>query len=355
MADGVTALSTGILHTRSISGFVQGTYAFLDDFELNAGVRYDSEQRDLLDSKLEVPNPAPGSDPILLNEFSVPEIDTSRWSPRVALQWHFADDSMLYGSYAIGYLSPTYNSVNFFVEPDFVKQERNDAYELGIKSSFFSGDLQLDAALFYTRRQDVISAYTTVTSGVAVRFYNAGPGFSRGFEFNVRGRPLRRWNEQFAVSLAGTYLDAEYTNFPDGRGYDDDTGLGFGPGNATGEARDFTGNRIVNSPRFSGTLTATQGLLSRYGSHGLQLAGDVYYNSGYFFTPQNTPVAEQAAHVLFNVRLTYDYRPAGLQLAIFGENLSDEPVLSSVFAVDTGPAYQLRPPRNYGLRAKGSF
>jgi iron complex outermembrane receptor protein len=353
LGTGVSLFSTGIIHTESVSGFGQGNLTLLDDLELTLGIRYDSESRTLDDSKLDVQNPI-GSGRITLFNFSVPEIKSHRWSPRISLQWNFAEDSQIYTSFAIGYLSPTYNSVNFFTAPDLVGQERSDAYELGFKSSMFSGALKLDGAIFYTKRKNIVGAYTTISSGVAVRFYNAGDGVVKGAELSLQALPLPDLDPGLAIIASASYLDTEYTSFPEGRGYDETTGLGFGPSSLTGQPRDFTGNDIVSSPGFSGTATITQSLPVG-NDQSVELAVDTYYNSGFYFTPQNSSVAEQSAYQLFNARISYFFDPWGLQLTAYGENLTKEEYLSSVFQFDSGTSYQLAAPQTYGLRVKWSF
>ncbi len=353
LGTGISLFSSGLLETDSLSGFGQGTWTFLDDFDLTLGLRYDTETRALVESRLQVQNPV-GANRITLFNFNVPDIKSSRWSPRVSLKWQFADTSNVYSSFSIGYLSPTYNSVNFLSVPDLVEQERSEAYEIGFKSDLFSGLLKLDGAIFYTRRYDIISAYTTVTSGVAVRFYNAGGGEVKGAEFNFQAVPLPELNPGLALIGSASYLDAKYTDFPEGRGYDETTGLGFGPNNLTGLPRDFSGNTIVNSPTFSGNIAITQ-TLSINDHSSIEIGVDTYYNSGFYFTPQNSHAAEQDAYQLWNARVTWFYDPWNLQVAAHAENLSGEKYLSSVFQFDTGSAYQLASPRTYGFRMKWDF
>ena len=353
LGTGVSLFSSGLLETDSLSGFGQGTWTFLDDFDVTLGLRYDTETRALVDSKLEVQNPV-GSGRILVRNFNVPDIESSRWSPRVALKWQFADTSNVYTSFSIGYLSPTYNSVNFLSVPDLVEQERSEAYEVGFKSDLFSGLLKLDGAVFYTRRYDIISAYTTVTSGIAVRFYNSGGGEVKGAELNFQAIPLPDLNPGLAIIGSASFLDAKYTDFPEGRGYDELTGLGFGPSNLTGRPRDFSGNTIVNSPTFSGNIAMTQSFPASDNST-IELGVDTYYNSGFYFTPQNSPAAEQNAYQLWNARISWFYEPWSVQVVAHVENLTGEEHLSSVFQFDTGSVYQLAPPRTYGLRMKWDF
>jgi iron complex outermembrane recepter protein len=348
LGTGLSFFSFGLLETDSLSGFGQGTWTFLDHFDLTLGLRYDTETRALVDSKLEVQNPV-GPSRINLINYDVPDIESSRWSPRIALKWQFADTANVYTSFAIGYLSPTYNSVNLFTAPDLVEQERSDAYELGFKSELFSGLLKLDGAVFYTRRHDIIAAYTTISSGFAVRFYNAGEAEVKGAELGFQAIPLPDLDPGLAIIGSASFLDAKYTDFPEGRGYDEDTGLGFGPGNATGGPRDFSGNRIGNSPRFSGNLAMTQSLPIADDSS-IELGVDTYYSSGSYFTPQNSPAAEQKAYQLWNARVTWFYDRWALRVTAHVENLTDEKHLISAHQLDFGTLYMLAPPRTYGTR-----
>ena len=103
---GVSLYSYGILETQSESAYFQGSYYFLDDFEFTAGVRYDEETRSLNNSKLEAKNPLGGGRE-LVESFSVPEIDTSRVSPRYSVKWMYNETSQVYLSYSVGFLIPT--------------------------------------------------------------------------------------------------------------------------------------------------------------------------------------------------------------------------------------------------------
>jgi iron complex outermembrane recepter protein len=350
----VSLFSSGILETQSASVYAQGSYTFLDDFEFTLGLRYDEESRTLNNSKLEVENPL-GGGRVNIQNFEVPEINTNRVSPRVSLKWSFDEASQIYASYAVGFLSPTYNSVNFLSNPDFVEQEESNAYEIGIKTELFSGALKLEGALFYTQRSDIISAYTTIVSGVAVRFYNAGDGEIKGAEFSLQAQPFPSLNPGFAVLMSGSFLESEYGEFLNGRGYDEDTGTGFGPNSVIGQpARDFTGNTIVNTPTFSGTATIQQ-TINVGSDSSMEFAVDTYYNSGFFFTPQNSKLAEQPSYQLFSARVSYFYDPWGLQVTAFGQNLTEPEYFSSVFQFDSGTTYQLAPPKAYGLRVKYDF
>lgn len=349
---GVTLASYGLLDTESASVFAEGTYTLFERLDLSLGLRYDEETRGINDSRVEI---SVADTPFIpFTNFDIEDATTERVSPRVSAKWNF-DQWQVYASYAIGYLSPTYNTVNFFEAPDFVEQEEDHAYEIGFKGQWFDGLLSAEGALFYTQRENIITAYTALTSGGAVNFFNAKEGEVKGAELSLQMQPMPNLNPGLAVVVSATYLDAVYTDFKDGRGFDEDTGLAFGPGSLLFlPARDYTGNRIVQSPEFTGTATLLQSVYLNNNNE-LEFAVDTYYNSGYFFTAQNTSLMEQSSYQTFDARVSYFYHPWGLQLTAFGENLTDERYFASAVHLDFGPGRSLASPLHYGVRAKWTF
>ncbi|GAB3377754.1 TonB-dependent receptor [Spongiibacter taiwanensis] len=345
--------SNGVLETESLSAFAEGTVMLPWSLDFSLGLRYDTESRNVAGSRLSAVLPDEGGLLPIIN-FEVPEATTERVSPRVSLKWNF-DQGQIYTSYAVGYLSPTYNTVNFLVAPTFVDQEEDRAYELGFKGSWLDDTLSLEGALFYTERKDIITAITSLASGGAVNFYNGGDGKIKGAEISAQIQPLPELNPGLALIAGATYLDAKYENYADGRGFDESTGLPFGPDAISLPARDFSGNDIVNTPDWTASATVVQYLPLPDNWGALELAADVYYNAGSFFSAQNTSLVEQPSFQLIGARLAYFYDPYGLQITLYGENLTDERFYASAVNLDFGPGRTLAPPRKYGVRAKWSF
>ena len=209
--------------------------------------------------------------------------------------------------------------------------------------------------MFYTEREDIITAITSLASGGAVNFYNGGDGTIKGAELSVQGQPMPTINPGLAVVAGVSYLDAEYSNYPEGRGFDEETGLPFGP-DATGlPPRDFSGNDIVNTPDWTVSATLVQYLPLPDNWGALEFAADAYFNTGYFFSAQNTALVEQSGYHLIGARIGYFYDPYGLQITLYGENLTDERYFSSAVNLDFGPGRTLASPRKYGVRAKWTF
>ena len=136
--------------------------------------------------------------------------------------------------------------------------------------------------------------------------------------------------------------------------YDETSGLFFGNGSLTGlPGRDFSGNKIVRTPKVSGTLGLSYSF--ELGDGELEIAGDAYYSDGFYYTAQNTDVARQKAYSLINARVSYYHQPWKARITIFGQNLDNETYSFSEFTADFGTNYTLAPPRTYGLRLNWEF
>ena len=287
--------------------------------------------------------------------FNAPDLTDETTSPRIAIQYRPLDNLQIFASAQRGYKSPTYNIVNFFTDPDPVEREEATAYELGVKSDWLDDTLRLNGAIFKTEIDGLLTAIVSIASGGIVTFKNAGTAEIEGAEMDFRWQPMPSLNPGLALSGGATYLDAVYTDYKDGSGYDDDTGLYFGSDSLEGDtSRDFTGNDVVRTPRFTSFLSANQ--LLHLGDFGdLELGIDYYYNSGFNTTPQNSPHYEQDQYELWNARLSYFYDPWGLQLTAFVENVKDKDYFQSILQQDFGRTVTLAPPKLYGLRLTWDF
>lgn len=357
----------GILTTESDAFYLQSTIFLGDRFDLTLGLRYQEEVRGITNSYLDVVSPTAGEPPneyfdsgdqsqnIRLQNFSAPDLEDDTLSPKIALQYRLRDNVQLFGSWQRAYKSPTYNIVNFFTDPDAVERETATAYELGFKSDLFDGNLRLNAAVFHTKIDNLLTAIVSIGSGGIVTFRNAGEAEINGAEFDMVWQPLPDWNPGLAIAGGATYLDAKYTSYPNGAGYDDDTGLYFGDDSLVGgPARDFSGNDIVRTPDLTASFSVNQ-FIGGVAGGDFEIGIDYYYNSGFNTTPQNSPLYEQPAYDLWSGRLSYFYNPWGLQLTAFVENATNTDYYQSILQQDFGRTVTLAPPQLFGLRMKWDF
>ena len=342
--DGATIKFNGLLATRSYSAFAQGTWFMTDKWHLTLGARAQYERRFLVKSETFAQSPDRQTD---FEAFQFPLFRSSvdNLSPKAVVSWFPVDDTMIYASWSKGFKSATYNVVNVYEASDFVEPEEVTTYELGSKSQFFGGALRLNAAIFETEIKDLQAGFVSLLAGGAVTLENAGEARIRGTEIDVLLLPMPESNPGLVLTAGGVYLDSEYTDYRNGSGFDPTTG-------AFRDDLDHTGNTIVRAPEFTGNLGAVQTLaLSNNGE--VELGVDWYYNSGYFFTAQNS--VEQGAYDLLGARISYFHIPWELRLTFFGNNLLDERYNIGKFELDFGVNTTLAEPRTYGLRAQWMF
>lgn len=375
LGDGVRLYNYGVLDSKAISAYLQGTYHVTEKFDLTLGIRYQDERRNLLNAKTTYPLSDGTEIPIIPASGTIqpPELHAKQTSPRVALQWRpFEDESQIYTSWSRAFKSPTYNTVNLIggltstlsgvkdgsldvqseIKP--VKAERVDTYELGIKTELLDRNLRMDAAVFYTRQKDLLTGFVAVLSGGIVTYANAPAAEIKGAEADFLLTPMPDLNPGLVVTGSVSYLDAQYTKYPNGKGFDEATGLAFGNGGTEVlPARDFKGNRIVRTPKYTYNLGIGQTINVTDGS--IELGADTGYNSGFFFLPQNSDLYKRNAYQLYNARVTYIYDPWAIQASVFVNNLTNENFNEVVFVDDFGRNQVLNAPRTFGLRLKWTF
>ena len=345
------ASAGGVIHSDSVSVYAQATYDLTSDIKLTLGGRYQREGRGVRRSRVGAISPFDDETEVILLSFNPPDLEANQFAPKVSLQW-FADEvTQIYTSYSRGYQSPTYNAVNFFSEPDPVDEVIVDAYELGIKTQLLESTLNLEAAVFYTDQTDVTVANVSLTSGGVVRFDNAAGSQIQGAEMSFLWNPFEN-NPGLVFTGGASYLDTEYTDYEDGRGFDEDTGLSFGPSSQL-PARDFTGNEMPRAPEFTYTLGVNQHVDVKSGWFEFGL--DTYYNAGFFFSAQNSDLYANDEYQLYNVRLSYFNEPSSLQFTGYIRNLLEEEYYTQMFLADFGPAVTLNAPRAYGAEIKWTF
>lgn len=356
----------GKITIESESVFAEATYAITPSLNFTFGLRYQEETRGLINSYFDVVNPLSQPDEsyfdsddqsnnFRVDSFEKPDLDDTSIAPRLALQWFFTDDIQVYSSLARGFKSQTYNVLNFFSTPDAVDKSETTSFELGVKSDILDGSLRLNGAVFNTVTKNPISAFVGLTSGGVVNYFNAKESETKGAELDFLYQPFPSWNPGLVLSGGMAYIEAEFTDFKDGRGYDEDTGLAYGPGAITLLAeRDFTGNDVPRTPTFSSSLAINQGIeLGGFGY--LEVAVDYAFKDSFYYTASNTPHAEQSQYELFGGRVSWMYDPMGITLTAYVNNAKDEDYFVAMVENDFGVSAALAPPRLYGMKLKVEF
>jgi iron complex outermembrane recepter protein len=356
--------SGGNITIDSDSAFAQADYAISDTLNLTVGLRYQEETRGLDRNYLELVNTALGvpdrsyfdsddhSRNVRISTFTVPDLSDESIAPRLALQWFASDNVQVFTSLSRAFKSQTYNILNFFSAPDAVDKSTTTSAELGIKSDLFDGTLRLNAAIYKTITEDPISSIVALQSGGVVSFFNADESQVEGAEVDFVWQPLPSVNPGLAITGGASYIEAIYTDFKDGRGYDEDTGLFYGPDSLLGlPERDFTGNDIPRTPKFSSNLSVNQYVDAGF-LGGFEFGVDYAYKDSFFLTASNTRNAVQPQYELWSARASWIYEPMGVTLTAFVDNAKDKEYFVQLIENDFGVNGNFGPPRLYGLKLK---
>lgn len=357
---GVQLGNYGLMYSESYSFYAQPTFYLSDTLDLTTGVRYQTEKRELEGSRTSLLLEDGSEVTLPLPQGAQEQLTPEQVSVRIALQWRpFDDDTQIYTSWARGWKNPTYNTVNLlgdlFGTMVALKEERVDTTELGIKTKLLDGALSVNTAIFYTEQKNPLSSNVSIPSGGVANFTNAGGARITGIDGDFLLVPFQDSNPGLVFTGAFAYLDAFYTDFKNGRGYDDDTGLGFGNGGANLPARDLSGKRIPRVPKFEYNLGLSQRIDFTI-DHALEIGADMSYSSGFYFLTQESEFSKREELYLTNARMSYFYTPWDFELTAFVNNLEDKTYVDNAFVTDFGSALIANDNvRLYGLRAKFSF
>ena len=231
---------------RSTAAFLQGTFQINDAWSLTAGVRYTEETKDVEAwTKLgqtatglgnpQTPAEAPLLHGVLASSFATWAHDfnenrsTNQVIPGVTIQYQPDDNSDYYLSYAEGFKSGGFNSVDD-QNPDFERtpeglldvtrpirnvpgpgfeydDENASSWEIGGKHRLMDGRMQLNWAAYNSTYED-LQVSTFVGLGFIVA--NAAEATIRGFEFDVNYQAT----EKLRIAVAMGFNDGKYDSFP---------------------------------------------------------------------------------------------------------------------------------------------
>ncbi|WP_313802672.1 TonB-dependent receptor [Sphingobium sp.] len=312
----------GEQHTKSIAGFGQATYKIFDRTQVTVGLRYTSDKRSVVGNSITPAGPTP-------------EIRNSRrdskltW--RFALDHHFDDAVMAYGSVSRGFKSGLYNTVA--PAQAAVLPEVLDAYEVGLKTQLFDRHLRLNGSAFIYKYKDI---QLDNFAGGVLQIINAAKATIKGVEIEFEAAPSRNLSIQGGM----TFLDGKYDSFPGAPQYT--------PRPAGGNvqtAADASGQPTVRTPKFAASIGAVYTVPTNVGD--IALAASFSHNSGYdYFVLSNT---RQGAFDVVNGSIKWTNSSKAFDIKLWGKNLLNEKYYDTLIAATVGDTGTPAAPRTYGI------
>jgi iron complex outermembrane receptor protein len=212
------------LQTESGAAFTHLDFKLTDRWQITAGGRYTKEKKwvatnqqdlNLFLQKLGVPASSYPNSSNLTQLLPIAQQERSfdNFSPRLGLEYHPAEDMMLYASFSKGYKSGGWTTRVSFpqkIVPTF-NPETAATYEIGMKSQFLDHRLQVDFAGFTTQYKAI---QLLIQEGVSPTFINAGDARIKGLEIDTEAAIT----DTLHVTASTGYVDAFYTGIEDPTG-----------------------------------------------------------------------------------------------------------------------------------------
>ncbi len=350
--------------------FFQGTWDIADNLHLTLGGRYTDEDKSgnrnfniynlasgaavtnpsipivywaafkMYSEQLEGLSPVPGVVPPLPGHNVSGDRNESQFTPLVTLQWESSDNTMIYASMTRGFKAGGFDArANNPFSFEFEEEEAT-SWEIGSKSRFFDGAVELNTALFFTDYDDLQIGQFDGALGINVG--NVKNTEVRGMEVDGRWAAT----ENLVVGFAWSWLDFEYTDFTNGNCWSRQVPDGVVVNGIP--LCDFTGMTGNYAPNNSLSLSF---------DHEYPLTGDMRLVSSLMLNYRGSQNIHTNLDPQYNFRSTLRTNlRVGLegdkwQVGFVGKNLTDEEVLtyaanvplsSSIFGTNTFYAFSDR-------------
>ncbi len=250
---------------------------------------------------------------------------------RANLAWQATDGVLAYASAARGFKSGGINmsglpltSANLpALTTAVVRPERNDTYEVGLKTRLFDRRLVLNIEGFYTRVRDFQATVVDNSQTVALRGYlsNIPKVTVKGIEADATALVVRG----LSVRAGLAYADGRYTDYPAGP-------CPLELQTTATTVCSLTGKRLASLPRL--TVTAGVDYAVPVGSGSVFLHADTASRSGYNGDPTISRFTYVGAYNLttanIGCRFGANGSGGGLEVAVFARNLLDADYLQNL-------------------------
>jgi iron complex outermembrane receptor protein len=327
-------LIDGTNETTAYAAFGEASYNFTDKWRFTFGARYNYEEKDTfyIDDRFT----GFGGGVTIVSQGD----DWNSVTPKVALDWFWRDDIMFYGSITKGFKSGGFNLLA--VQPGY-DEEEVWSYEIGTKSRFRDGRMQLNASVFYYDYDDlqvgkVVTFQATIQNAAQATIYGAEIEFSTLI------------TDHFKLDWALSLLETEYDEF-----------ITQDPA-PPGLVVNLAGNDLSRSPPVTSSLSGRYDWQLGGGSE-IELWGNWLYVDDQFFTQFNRPNVMQESYNVLNARLSYRTAGRAWRFTLYGENLGDEEYFTN--ALESGvpapgvdpvvPQFNLGAPRMWGVQVAYNY
>ena len=321
-----TSYAGYIAHAEATNyaAFAEGTYGLTDALDVIGGVRINYET--ISYRFFDFGNNVTYGDPDCATQSSTGGSSTVKVSTcdndlaltgRAGLQYHVTPDIMAYATYSRGYKGKAYDLTSTLTSRSPVasgplagiptadavaaKQpiaaETVDAYEIGIRSSFWDRRLTANLTLFDEEFENFQAQSRDLLTGQNV-LNSIGSVHSRGIESEVSALIGSRFTTNFAV----TYNLATLDSFPNAACFG---GQSLTQGCVSGQ-QDLSGKPLFNAPRWNFVLSGTYDIPIGGTDMTLSLGASYRWQSKVVYNLLQDPDSVQDAYGIANLSISLD-------------------------------------------------
>ncbi|MFM5931773.1 MAG: TonB-dependent receptor [Novosphingobium sp.] len=343
-------------NTQTYAGFLDMTYEISPQLFVTLGGRY---SHDTVKDAYFNTRGLPPFDPTFKQV--LPSISSDHFTPRAVVRFKPDDRSSLYASYTQGYKSaiidaggscqnaPAYKCNN-------VAPEKINAYELGYKYSDRTVTFEL-SGFYYDYKNLQVSAYLAGQANII----NAANSEIYGLD----GQVNLRLTDAFSLNAGAAWTHARYKQFNAAPVYTNCAVFPAGSGaNCLDPAVLNNGVTFLVIPQTLRNVTMqrtpefTANIGAKYsadlGGGKLDLSGNLYYSSSFFFGPSGIQFP-QSGYATLALRAQWTDPSDHFTIAAFGENLTNKRYLTEVQYSNFGIGANWSKPTTYGIELGYKF
>jgi iron complex outermembrane receptor protein len=322
---------------ESAAAFGEGTLS-LGDFRLIAGARYTAESRNYRGSTVRLG--------VTTSSIYGAEANFGQLTYRGIVQYNVGSLGHVYASLSRGFKSGVFNGSSTTAATRSTEPEILDAYEIGFKADPFPG-IRLNVSAFHYDYDNIqLSARDATT--LSVILLNAARARINGLEAELTARIARGLN----FRTYATYLDANYTDFPNAQVFtpilQNQTAIGGSATTPIGNAQtiaDVSGSRMIRAPRFTFGASFDYTTVTSWGQLGL--SGNVFHSSRQYWDFANRLF--QPAYTLVNAQASWTSLNDRFRVSLWANNITDEVVFANMNTSQAGDYVAFDRPRSYGI------
>jgi iron complex outermembrane recepter protein len=283
-------------------------------------------------------------------EQQLDDIKRDTVTPRFVIRYKPTEQTSIYASYTKGYKAGIFDLGGGSVLP--VRPEKIDAFEVGFK--YDDRRLSFETAAFYYDYKDLQVSLFQDARAVIV---NAASSEIYGAEAQVRYNV----SDRFQVNAGATWVHARYKDFPGAPIYTPCLTLpdAFDPGGCalTGTSfvivpTDLRNVTMQRTPEFTGNIGARY--RTEIGGGELQLSGNLYYTSKFFFGPSGIQFPQKAYEVL-SLRAQWTDPSDTYHVALWGDNVTNSRYKTQVQYDNNGIGTNWSKPVTFGVEVGARF